>query len=285
MASPLLDLAAVASRYLPASFKRALYKLGPASRGLRAALNKAAPQGLSEVVVASGGLAGTRLMLDMQSQKDYWLGTYEMELQQAVADWVRPGMIAYDLGANIGYISLLLARAVGPTGKVFAFEALPANQERLTSNLKLNSNENIKLVSSAVAEKSGETTFFVHSSGGMGKLSGSSGSDYNHPNSINVEAISIDEFIFKDNNSQPQLIKMDIEGGEVLALRGMSRLLKETRPVLLIELHSKHAAAAAWQTLHEANYSLHFMRKGYPRIENPQDLGKKSYIVASPNAG
>lgn len=275
----------MASRYLPASFKRALYKLGPASRGLRAALNKAAPQGLSEVVVASGGLAGTRLMLDMQSQKDYWLGTYEMELQQAVADWVRPGMIAYDLGANIGYISLLLARAVGPTGKVFAFEALPANQARLTSNLKLNSSENITLISKAVADKSGSTTFLVHSSGGMGKLSGSSGSDGDHPNNISVETVSIDDFVFQGKNPSPQLMKMDIEGGEVLALRGMLRLLKEARPMLLIELHGKQAAEAAWQTLHGANYSLQFMRKGYPRIENPQDLGKKNYVVASPDGG
>lgn len=282
--NPLLNLAAAASRYLPASFKRALYKLGPASRGLRTALNKAAPRGLSEVEVASGGLAGVRLLLDLQSQKDYWLGTYEMELQQAVADWVKPGMVAYDLGANIGYVSLLLARAVGQTGKVLAFEALPANQERLSDNLKLNSNENIKLISKAVADKSGETTFMVHSSGGMGRLSGSTGSDSDPSNTLKVDAVSLDEFVFHASNPPPQLIKMDIEGGEVLALSGMTRLLKEARPVLLIELHGKQAAEAAWQILPDANYSLLFMRKGYPLVENSQDLGKKSYIVASPNA-
>jgi FkbM family methyltransferase len=280
--NPFLNLAAAASRYLPASMKRALYKLGPVSRGLRASLNKAAPQGLSEVVVASGGLAGARLKLDMQSQKDYWLGTYEMELQQAVADWVKPGMVAYDLGANIGYVSLLLARAVGPTGKVFAFEALPANQERLTDNLNLNSIKNIKLISKAVADKSGTIAFMVHSSSGMGKIFESDGE---HLNKISVEAVSIDDFVFQNNNPGPQLIKMDIEGGEVLALGGMARLLKEIRPVLLIELHGKQATEAAWQILHEASYILHFMRKGYPRIESPQALGKKNYVVASPYAG
>jgi FkbM family methyltransferase len=282
VANPLLDLAAAASRYLPASFKRVLYKLGPASRGLRSALNKAAPQGLSEVVVAAGGLAGAHLMLDMQSQKDYWLGTYEMELQQAISDWVKPGTVVYDLGANIGYVSLLLARAIGPTGKVFAFEALPANQERFVNNLRLNSTEDIDLISKAVADKSGLRTFLVHSSGGMGKLSDS---EANHSTNINVETISLDEFVFESNNRPPQLIKMDIEGGEVHALRGMSRLLKEIRPVLLIELHGKKTAEAAWKTLRDANYSLHFMRKGYPRIESPLELSKKSYVVASPNAG
>jgi FkbM family methyltransferase len=174
----------------------------------------------------------------------------------------------------------LLARAVGPTGKVFAFEALPANQERLRGNLSLNSIENIKLISKAVADKSGTIAFMVHSSGGMGKISESDGA---HSNKISVDAVSLDEFVIQSNNLPPQLIKMDIEGGEVLALRGMSRLLKEARPVLLIELHGKQATEAAWETLRDANYLLHFMRKGYPKIGNPKDLGKKSYVVASPN--
>ena len=284
MANPLLYLAAATARLLPAPLKRALYKLGPASRGLRSALNKAAPGGLSEVQVAGGRLVGARLVLNMQSEKDYWLGTYEMDLQQAIADWVKPGMVPYDLGANIGYMSLLLARAVGPAGKVFAFEALPANQERLINNLKLNSNENVKLISKAIADKSGAKTFLVHGSGGMGKLSGSVREEGNHANSIAVETVSLDEFVYKDDNPKPDLIKMDIEGGEVLALRGMAQLLKEKRPVLFIELHGREAAESAWRTLRDANYSLRFMRKGYPKVQKVEELSKKSYIVASPNA-
>jgi len=77
------------------------------------------------VQVAAGGLQGLRLSLDMQTEKDYWLGTYEPELQAAVADLVKPGMQVYDVGANIGYVSLLLARRVGAAGHVYAFEALP----------------------------------------------------------------------------------------------------------------------------------------------------------------
>jgi hypothetical protein len=88
--------------------------------------------------VAAGGLSGLTLSLDLQTEKDYWLGTYEPDLQQAIQDLVQPGMIAYDVGANIGYISLLLGLAVGKDGHVFAFEALPANVERLQKNLRLN---------------------------------------------------------------------------------------------------------------------------------------------------
>ena len=128
MANPLLSLASAAARWLPAPLKRGLYRLGPLSGGLRSALNQAAPEGLSQVEVAGGGLAGAKMLLDLHSEKDYWLGTYELDLQQAIQDWVQPGMVVYDLGANVGYLSLLLARQVGAGGKVIAFEPLPARK-------------------------------------------------------------------------------------------------------------------------------------------------------------
>ena len=90
MANPLLSLASAAARWLPAGLKRGLYRLGPVSRGLRNALNKSAPAGLPETKVAAGLLAGASLLLDLQTEKDYWLGTYEMDLQRAIRDWVKP---------------------------------------------------------------------------------------------------------------------------------------------------------------------------------------------------
>ncbi len=280
MAKPLLSLAAAAARWLPAPLKEALYRLGPVSRGLRAALNSAAPQGLSEVTVTGGELAGAKLLLDMQTEKDYWLGTYEMNLQQAIRDWAQPGMVAYDVGANIGYVSLLLAKRVGENGKVFSFEPLPDNQERLQKNVALNPNLSVRLIPKAVADKAGETTFLVHSSGGMGKLQGSFGKNVDFATQMEVETIGLDDFVYKEKNAAPNIIKIDIEGGEVQALKGMQRLLKKAKPILLIELHGHEAAHAAWTVLREADYNLYFMRAGYPKITAPEELGKKSYVVA-----
>ena len=280
MAKPLLSLASAAARWLPAPLKRALYRLGPVSRGLRAALNSATPQGLSEVTVAGGELAGAKVLLDMQTEKDYWLGTYEMNLQQAIRAWAQPGMVAYDVGANIGYVSLLLAKRVGENGHVYSFEPLPGNQERWQKNVALNPNVNVRLIPKAVADKEGETIFWVHASGGMGKLQGSVGKNAEYENKIEVETISLDDFVYKEKNVAPNLVKIDIEGGEVLALKGMQRLLKETKPILLIELHGPEAANATWTVLREADYNLYFMRAAYPKITAPEDLSRKSYIVA-----
>ena len=70
-----------------------------------------------EVKVAAGDLAGFTILLDMQVDKDYWLGTYEPELQAALRQLIPPGAVIFDVGANIGYVSLLLAKAAGEAGK------------------------------------------------------------------------------------------------------------------------------------------------------------------------
>ncbi len=281
MANPLLGLAAAAARLLPNSVKRALYRLGPISKGLRAALNQAAPQGLTETQVAGGGLRGAKLRLDLQAEKDYWLGTYEVELQQALADFLRPGQTVYDCGANIGYISLLAARHVGAEGRVFAFEALPANRERLQANLALNAEGRVvEVVAKAVAAQSGSLEFLVHASGGMGKLVGSAGRDENYSEHIEVEALALDDFAYHPGHPLPDLIKLDIEGGEGAALQGMPRLLVEARPRLLIELHGPDAAQSVWLQLSAAGYRLHRMEKGYPAVHSLDDLDWKAYLMA-----
>lgn len=283
MASPLLPLAAAAARLLPAPLKQALYKLGPVSRALREGLNRAAPDGLSVVEVAGGALRGARLMLDLQEEKDYWLGTYEMDLQRAATDWLKARMVVYDLGANIGYFSLLAARHADES-RVYAFEALPANIERLQSNIALNPNlEPIEVIPKAVAAKNGESSFLVHASGGMGKLQGSSGRQADYLEEIQVETLALDDFVYAERHAPPDLIKMDIEGGEGPALKGMARLLKEIRPILLIELHGPEAAQAAWQQLNEADYSLHRLGRNYPRIAGLDDLDWKSYVLGKPH--
>jgi FkbM family methyltransferase len=276
----LISTAACAAKFLPNPVKQAIYRFKPLAGVIRFGLNRAAPRGLVEVLVAAGDLAGYTIVLDMQVDKDYWLGTYEMELQSAVRKFVRPGSIIYDVGANIGYVSLLLAKAAGPTGKVFAFEPLPANLERLRRNLALNRMENaVTVIPSAVTNAPGPVRFLVHASGGMGKAVGSAGWEGSYQSEITVEGTSLDEFVYWQGNPIPQVVKMDIEGGEVLALPGMRRLLAEAHPLMLMELHSAQACRAAWEALTSAGYQLLWMRRGYPPVRSVESLGKKAYIV------
>ena len=284
MANRLLSFAAWTARWLPMPVKRGLYRFRPLAGLLRGALNRAAPHGFTPVVVAAGGLQGLRLSLDLQEEKDYWLGTYEPELQAAVAEIVQPGMLAYDVGANIGYISLLLARRVGAAGHVYAFEALPYNLERLGLNLQLSGlAERVTVVPAAVVEQKCPARFLVGPSGGMGKAAGSAGrQDVVYSQTLEVDGLSLDEFVYSEGNPPPQVIKMDIEGGEVLALPGMSRLLVEARPVILLELHGPEAARLVWETLRSAGYRVCRMAPGYPQIPSLEALDWKAYLVAMP---
>ena len=275
-----LSLAAWAARALPAPVKRGLYRWKPLARLLRGVLNQAAPQGISEARVAAGGLEGFRLLLDLQTEKDYWLGTYEPELQEAIRREVRPGMVAYDIGANIGYVSLLLARAVGPQGRVFAFEALPANLERIRANLALNPQAAVSPIGMAVIDGDRPVEFLTHASGAMGKAAGSAGRiGEAYGAAIQVSGISLDIFIYAHLNPVPQVVKIDIEGGEVLALPGMRRLLREGRPLVFLELHGPEAARVAWDELTAAGYQLSRMDSG-AYIPSFDTLDWKAYVVA-----
>ena len=245
-----LALVSFFARMLPQPIKHAFYRLGPLSRLIRRGLNRAAPTGLTEIEISAGLLAGMKMRLDLQSEKDYWLGTYEPALQNAIRDLVQPGWIAYDVGANVGYISLMLARGVGVTGRVFAFEALPANITRLRENLTLNRLESPRAqsVHAAVGATSSTVRFLIGPSDDMGKVDGSAGRQVEYIESIEVPGLSLDDFVYTQGNPPPQVVKMDIEGGETLALPGMRRLLAEARPRLFLELHGHEAARSAWKS-------------------------------------
>ena len=280
----ILNIAAFAAKILPNSFKQAIYKFKPLASLIRRGLNRAAPTGLVQVKVAAGDLAGYTILLDMQVDKDYWLGTYEPELQAALHALIKPGTVIYDVGANIGYVSLLLAKAAGETGKIYAFEALPENVGRWRKNMALNGMEaRLSLFAGAVTQAAGPVRFLVHASGGMGKAAGSAGRQDQYQSEVTVPGISLDEFVYGQGNPPPQVVKMDIEGGEVLALPGMRRVLAEARPLMLMELHGPESSRAAWEALTDAGYKICWMRHGYPVVPSLEAMGWKAYIVAKPS--
>ncbi len=279
-----LSFTAFIAKVVPLSFKQFLYRSPIISRGIRRGLNRFAPQGLSRVSIAAGANEGLEMHLDMQLEKDYWLGTYEPELQQVVESVVKPGQIIYDIGANIGFLSLSFAKRTGPSGHVYAFEALPENVNRLRQNVELNGyQERVSVIHAAVQDHTGQAEFLIGPSGAMGKVQGSAGrNSVEYEKTVVVEGISIDDFIDNLGNPEPDTIKMDIEGGEILALPGMMKLLRDVHPQLLIELHGPEAALASWDTLKETGYRICRMEPHFPQIESFEDLDWKSYIAAFP---
>jgi len=140
--------------------------------------------------------------------------------------------IVIDAGANIGYFTLLAARLVGPTGKVFAFEPEPKNYYYLEKNIKLNNYNHVLIFQKAVSDRNGKTKLYIcdydtghHTINKYDGIKNYSKGRATKEKSIEIETITLDDFL-KGRVNKIDVIKMDVEGAEALALAGMDRILK-----------------------------------------------------------
>jgi FkbM family methyltransferase len=276
--------AAWCANKLPGSWRKAIYRFKPMAKLVRGTLNSAVPTGLSKVKVAAGDLKGTPLYLNLQIEKDYWLGTYEPELHAAVRKLIHPGMTVYDVGANIGVISILFAKTVGSQGHVYSFEALPANIERLKQNLNVSGfNTTVEVIHAAVTNNNQPVKFFVHDSTSMGKVVGSGGrQDVDYKETIQVPGIALDDYVESNHLKAPDVIKLDIEGGETLAIAAMRRTLQTAQPLMLVELHGPDSAKAVGAVLKELSYRVVLMDHPEKSIDLSHPDHWKAYIIAFP---
>jgi FkbM family methyltransferase len=171
------------------------------------------------------------------------------------AGLVQPGMCVYDIGANCGQSTLSLARAVGPTGQVVAFEPVNYNFVNLVANLKLNPWLQVMPVHAAAAQRSGQMEFYFDMDASTeGCLVGvSQPLARSNQKMINVRAVRLDDYIF-ENWPAPQLLKIDVEGGADAVLRGAQTLITEHRPIIYIELHGPEEQKAVRQLLTSCRY-------------------------------
>jgi FkbM family methyltransferase len=137
-------------------------------RTLRRALGRIVRPAIRRRAAAgTGPLAGMRLLLPSGMEALYLNEPYEPELAAALARLVRPGWTCADVGAHVGYFTLLLARLVGEEGSVLAFEAAPVNAQLLAQNVKLNNLESrVRVENLAVADVSGELELYPARAGG-----------------------------------------------------------------------------------------------------------------------
>jgi FkbM family methyltransferase len=154
-------------------------------------------------------------------------------------------MVAYDLGANYGMHTLLFARLVGPSGKVYSFEPVPGIFKSLGEQVALNHFQNTVLVPKAVAEREGAMRFDLGHHEGAGHLASDGG--------VEVEITTLDHFV-EEGNLPPGFIKIDIEGAESKALLGARKVIEKFRPNMMIELHNPGEDTAVGQFLMDLNY-------------------------------
>jgi FkbM family methyltransferase len=197
--------------------------------------------------------------------------------------YIQPGSVAYDLGANYGMHTLLLARLVGPEGRVYAFEPNPQIRAALEEHLALNHFTMAQAVPYAVCNRTG-TAWFDSDGSATGHLidttNGGSATTYQ------VETTTLDQFVLKDNHAPPAFIKIDIEGAESAALRGGHETIARYRPVLLIEMHNPTEDRAVGAFLKALGYRAVRVENG-EAVKNmesgwPDPDGMRGTVIALP---
>lgn len=172
------------------------------------------PKG-SVVFVPYGKLRGSRWIVG-SSNHGCWLGTYEHENQSVFAEAVHVGMTVYDIGAHVGFYSLLASRLVGEGGRVIAFEPFPENLTFLYEHLRLNRCNNVKVVEMALSDHGWVSRAVRGPSSSMNKLSASG--------DIEVHVTTLDEVVFGERLPLPDVIKRWTSRGK------KPRRLQEQRP-------------------------------------------------------
>lgn len=157
-------------------------------------------------------------------------GCFEPFQTEVVLNEARPGDTVLDVGAHIGYYTLLLARAVGPTGKVLAFEPDPLNFALLRRNVEMNGYANVELFNCAVSDRCGRAQLY--------RSTDNAGDHRLHKspevrNAVEVETVTMDE-VFRDREVRTDFIKVDVQGSEGAVLEGMAGLLARLSRVKMI---------------------------------------------------
>jgi FkbM family methyltransferase len=174
-------------------------------------------------------------------------GSYEPEQTRMFEAHVRPGDTVLDVGAHVGYYTLLSAVLAGPRGSVWAFEPNPRNCAFLRRHAEINGCANVRVTEAAVSDAAGRARVDFGTGSGTGHLAGDG--------AIEVETVRLDDFV-RERGIAPTAVKVDVEGAERRVLDGARETLARHRPVLFLSTHGAGVHKECLALLREAGYGF-----------------------------
>jgi FkbM family methyltransferase len=206
---------------------------------------------------------GERIVLHSFRHKGYWFHGREraQDCLTLCARLIRDGDVVFDVGGHIGYMALYFASLVGTCGRIFSFEPGSWNLPYIRANVERATHKNVVLVEQAAGAENGFTTFWAED------LTGQNGSIIPYYSAIDttakshgvraqtreamVEVVTLDSFAGRLGVA-PSFAKIDVEGAELLVLRGMGEILADARPRIMIEVTNE--PERVFETLAGAGY-------------------------------
>ena len=177
-----------------------------------------------------------------------WLGSYERRHQQTFVEQIHPNDVVFDVGAHVGFYTLLAAKLVGRKGRVIAFEPISQNVAQIRQHLHLNAIENATIMQIALMNIEGETNFSHGPSSSMWHVA--------HDGTVTAVCSTLDTLTSDGTVPVPNVIKIDVEGVEHAVLKGALRLLRTSHPTILLSTHGPKARGDCCRLLSELGYTL-----------------------------
>ena len=206
------------------------------------------------VRILQGPLRGKRWIAG-SSNHGCWLGSYELLKQKRVIELVRPGMVCWDIGANVGFYTLLFAEVAGPRGKVFAFTPLPGNIDLLRRHIRMNGFGNVRVLAGALGGFDEDVRFDPGPGTSMGHIASEG--------SLKVACWRADTLLATGEVEAPDIIKIDVEGAEAEVLRGARRAM-ERHPVIFLATHGEKVHGECVKLLLASGYEVRALDGGPP---------------------
>jgi FkbM family methyltransferase len=219
--------------------------------------------------VLRGPLKGFKIRLTKNLQYAPIIGNWEPVSAYIFTQIIKSGNIVFDLGAQAGTHTLLFAKLTGTNGYVYAFEPFLHNIEDLEFNVRLNNLINVNIIKKAVSNFNGRSTFLLgkHSKQGSLKITGNETGEI-----VEVDVITLDDFIISLKNIYPDFIKIDIEGSEKDALHGYYKTVRNSFPTFYIESHNIENEVAISQFISKFGYKSYVVDSSYKKFENDLNL-------------
>lgn len=235
-------------------------------------------------VIADGHAAGLKIAV-ARADPDFARGSYERPLQNVVAAELCPGDVFYDIGANIGFFSLIAARRVGAHGHVYAFEPVPGNAAAIARHAYLNGFATIEVFPHAVGAQTERAELrLAHHIGGA--VLAAVGEPPDLRGRMAVDVVALDDIIARKKLRPPTLVKIDVEGAELNVLSGMRHTLGAAKPKVVYEIDDaspgglERKATKLAGFLRGLGYVLTPLPAAYPDV-----AWQVAHVLARPGAG
>lgn len=223
------------------------------------------------VPILQGALRGKKWIVGSATH-GCWLGSYEYQKQKALQQELKAGEVVYDIGANVGFYSLLASVMVGQSGHVYSFEPFPENVRRLRRHLEMNHIENCTVVDAAVSSTNGDANFDPSHDRCMGRLATAG--------SFKVRTVTLDELTLRKLIRPPNLMKIDIEGAELDCLHGAANVIQASHPIVFLATHGPEIHAACAELLVRWKYQITSLNG--KSAASSDELIARPFVIESP---